>query len=185
MQNCRRLALVVLVFDLIPGLAEKIDVGTDFFVGRFACCCTHDESAGICAACFADQTPQPRAVFGAGDFARYTDVIDRRHVNQKASRQRDMACDARTLFAERFLGDLHHDFLARLQHFGNELRTTGMSVSGTPMVAAVLLIPATATRPALEPSAPAPPVTTAISATIRTPATPTISASAAERPLKT
>src|SRR6266403_916741 len=60
-----------------------------------------------------------------------------------------MACDARTLFAERLLGDLHHDFLARLQHFGNELRTTGMSVSGTPMVAAILLIPATATRPTL------------------------------------
>jgi hypothetical protein len=39
-----------------------------------------------------------------------------------------VAGDARALFAQRFLGDLHDDFLARLQHFGNQLRAAVLFV---------------------------------------------------------
>ena len=82
----------------------------------------HDESAGESSLGFGDHTPQARAVFRGADAARHADVIDRGHVNQKASGQRDVAGDARAFFAERFLGDLDDDFFARLQHFGNQLR---------------------------------------------------------------
>ena len=50
-------------------------------------------------------------------------MIERRHIDQKASGKRDVAGDARALFAERLLGDLDDDFLALLQHVRDELRT--------------------------------------------------------------
>ena len=93
----------------------------DFVVGRSARRGAHDESARIAAACFANQSPQPRTIFRAGNFPRHADVIDRRHVNQEPSRQRHVARDARALFAQRLLGDLDHHFLSGLQHFRNQL----------------------------------------------------------------
>jgi hypothetical protein len=49
--------------------------------------------------------------------------MDRRHIDEEAAGKRDVTGDARTFFAERFLGDLHDDVLAGLQHFADELRT--------------------------------------------------------------
>src|SRR5260370_9883749 len=51
--------------------------------------------------------------------------MNRGHVNKETARQSDVAGDAGTLFAEGFLGDLDDDILSSLQHFGDELRTTG------------------------------------------------------------
>jgi hypothetical protein len=42
-------------------------------------------------------------------------MFDRRHVNQKPSRQSDVRSDARTFLGNRLLGDLHQDFLTFLQ----------------------------------------------------------------------
>ena len=56
------------------------------------------------------------AFFGGGDFARDAGVVKRGHVNEEASRQCDVAGDARAFFAQRLFRDLDDDFLALLQH---------------------------------------------------------------------
>src|SRR5271169_1543896 len=68
--------------------------------------------------------PQTRAFFRGSDFARYSGVIQCRHVNQKAPGQCDVAGDARAFFAQRFLRDLYDYFLALLQHVRDQLRAT-------------------------------------------------------------
>ena len=78
-------------------------------------------------------------VFRRADAARNADVIHRGHVHQEAAGQRDVAGDARALLAQRFLGDLHDDFLARLQHFGNQLRTALRRVPAVAVTLAVAL----------------------------------------------
>src|SRR5271157_685988 len=128
-QQSRRLALFALLLDFVPGLAEEIDVRANFFVGRFACCGAYDEAAGIAAAGFANQTPQPRTVIRTGNLPRNADVIDRWHVNQEAARKRHVTCNARALLAERLLRDLDNDILTRFEHFRNELRPALRSVS--------------------------------------------------------
>ena len=79
-----------------------------------------------------DQAAQARTLFGGADAARDADVIDRGHVDQEAAGQRDVAGDARALFAQRLLGDLHDDFLAGLQHFGDQLRAALRLAAGDP-----------------------------------------------------
>ena len=49
-------------------------------------------------------------------------MADGGHVNEKTAGQSDVAGDARALFPERFLGDLHDDLLAGFQHLGDQLR---------------------------------------------------------------
>ena len=122
MEKRGRFALFAALLDFVPGVAEEFDVGANFVVGGAAGGGANDEAAGIAAAGFADETAQARAIFGGDDFARDADVIDGGHVDQEAAGQRDVAGDARALFAERLLGDLDDDFLTGLQHFGNELR---------------------------------------------------------------
>ena len=118
--------------------------------------------------------------------------MNRRHVDEKTARQRDVARDARALFAEGFLGDLDDDILAGLQHFGNELGTARRAGAAT-------LIPTVmpgATGPAFETWA-TPGASTAIgapatavraaTAAIRASATAistTVASTAAERPLE-
>src|SRR5581483_2223429 len=67
-------------------------------------------------------------------------MVDRRHIHQEAPGQGHVAGDARALFAERLLGDLHHDVLAGLEHLGNQLRAPGRS--GVTVIAAVMPRPA-------------------------------------------
>src|ERR1700689_2971100 len=65
---------------------------------------------------------QAGTLFSGCDFARDAGVVERRHVNQEAAGKSDVARDARAFLAQRLLGDLDDDFLALLQHVGNELR---------------------------------------------------------------
>ena len=62
---------------------------------------------------------QPLTLFFRRNLARHTGVVDRRHVNNEPARQRDMRSDARALLPQRFLGDLHDNFLAFLQQVGD------------------------------------------------------------------
>src|SRR5262249_3198297 len=139
-QDRRRFALVVLFLNFIPGLAEKLDVGADFVVRCTACGRSNDEAAGESATRFADQAAEARAVFRAGNFARDANVVDGRHVNEEAARQSDVAGDARALLTERLLRNLHDDFLARLQHFRNELRTARRAAVSAETLAAVMSV---------------------------------------------
>ncbi len=125
----RRAALFGTGADGVPGAAQKFDVGADFVVACAAGRGAHDKSAGECSLRFGHHAAQARAVFRRADAARHADVIHRGHVDQEAARQRDVAGDARALLAQRLLGDLNDDFLARLQHFGNELRAAVLFVA--------------------------------------------------------
>src|SRR5580692_7126362 len=62
-----------------------------------------------------DDALQALALFIGGNLARNPGMVHRRHVHQKPSRQCDVAGDACALLADRFLGNLHQDFLAFLQ----------------------------------------------------------------------
>jgi len=98
-----------------------------------------------------------------------------------------VAGDARALFAERFLGDLHHDFLAGLQHFADELGPARAVTVAVMAVTAVLAM-AAAGSATIKASTPASAVTAAISATVAATigasASAAVSAAAAERPLE-
>src|SRR5262245_25373550 len=159
MEDGGRLALVILFLHIGPGLAEEFDVGADFLVGGCAGRGSHDEAAGIAAACFADDAAETRAIFSAGDFAGHANVVNRRHVDEETAGKRDVTGNARALFAERFFGDLHDDFLAGLQHLADELRTS-RTVMMPVMAMAVLLAMAAVTAATIEA-----PATTAISST--------------------
>src|SRR5208283_3996527 len=122
-QQRRRFPVVVFVLDLVPRSAQELDVRANFIVRGFACRRAHDEAAGIASPRLANQPAKPRAVFRAGNLAGHANVVNRRHVHQEASRQCHVAGNACALLAQGLLGNLDHDVLARLQHFGNELRT--------------------------------------------------------------
>ena len=119
MQERRRFALIVLVFDVVPGCAEELDVGANFVVGGAAGCGSNDEAAWKSAARFANEPAETRTIFRAVNFPRDADVVNRRHVDEEAARESDVAGDTRALLAEGFLGDLDDDFLTGFQHFGN------------------------------------------------------------------
>src|SRR6266852_1600761 len=146
-----RFALLAALLDFVPGLAEELDVRANFFIGSASGRGSNDEATGVCAARFTDQPAEARAVFGGSDFARDTDVIDRRHVHQEAAGQRYVAGDARTFLAERLLGDLDDDVLAGLQHLGHELRAarrSGVATLMTVRTAGTAFEPRTAAGPA-------------------------------------
>ena len=132
MEQRGRFALLAALLDFVPALAEKFDVRANFVVGGAACGGSNDETAWIAVACFADQAAKARAILGGDDFARDAGVMNRWHVDQEAAGERDVAGDARALFAERFLGDLNDDVLTGFQHFADKLRTawrTGMAMT--------------------------------------------------------
>ena len=91
------------------------------------------------AFCFVHEMAQARAVFRGSNLTRDASVIEGRHVNKKAAGQSDVARDARALFAERLLRDLHDDFLALLQHVGNQLRTARLRAVAMTVSAVALL----------------------------------------------
>ena len=135
----------------VPGAAEELDVGANFLVGRSRGGGADDEAAGKRALGFVHQAPQARAVFGRADAPRHADVIDGGHVDEEAPGQRHVAGDARAFFTKRFFCNLNNYFLARLQHFGNELRTPVLLVPGVPVLRRLVRTPA-GTPPALRPA---------------------------------
>ena len=116
----RRLAVLGAVLDLGPQMLQEADVGAQIFfldVGRGG---ANDEAAQPVLALAGDDALQALALFVGGDLARDADVIHRRHVNQEASGQRDVAGDARALLADGLLGNLDQDLLPFLQQVGDE-----------------------------------------------------------------
>jgi hypothetical protein len=86
--------------------------------------------------------------------------MNRRHVDQEAAGQCDVAGNARSFFAERLLGNLDDDFLAGLEHFRDELRTAWSGVAAVMTAAGAAafesLTPAVAAAPIGTPAAIAP-----------------------------
>src|SRR5437868_15026259 len=79
---------------------------------------------------------QPLALFVAGDLARDADVVHGRHVHEEASRQRDVAGDARALFADGLLRDLNENFLTFFQQVGDLRCRTALNVAASAHAAA-------------------------------------------------
>src|SRR5579883_265641 len=181
-QQRRSLAFVIFLLDLVPGLPQELDVRPDFLIRRSARRRPHDESARIAAARFAHQPPKPQTVLRARNLSRYADVIDRRHVHQESPRQRHVTRDPRALFTQRFLRDLHHHVLSGLQHLGDKLRTSLLSMSAVmPAMWPVPLAVASATLKSPASTVPSP-VAPAIPA-IRPAAAPAESSAIAAAPL--
>ena len=66
------------------------------------------------------------ALFVGSNLAAHADMRNRRHEDQKASGQRDVAGDARALLGDRLLGDLNQDFLAWLQQVTDDRQIGGL-----------------------------------------------------------
>src|ERR1700753_1090398 len=99
---------------------------------------------------------QPLTLFVRGDLAAYADVGHRRHKHQKASRQRDVAGDARALLGDWFLGDLNQNFLAGLQQVRNDRQIRSLRCTArwpTALAGLVAPIPSALSAPLSPPSA--------------------------------
>src|ERR1043165_235588 len=68
---------------------------------------------------FLNQLAQTRPFSVGINLARYAEVLDRWHVNQKASWQSDVRSNARAFFSNRLFGDLHKNFLTFVQQFAD------------------------------------------------------------------
>ena len=116
----RRLRSIRTLLDLIPQADQEAQVRAQLLFARVLCRRANDKAAGGLAF-FADQNAlQPLPLFVRPDLARHSDVVDRRHEDQKASGQRDVAGDARALLRDRLLGNLDQDLLPLLQQLGDD-----------------------------------------------------------------
>src|ERR1700722_8548728 len=122
MQNRWSFALLGTRFDFGPGACEEFHVCANFFRRGAGSGGAPDKPASRGSLGVVHQMAQTRALFCRSDFARHAGVVQRRHVNQIAAGQSDVAGDACALFAQRLFGDLYDDFLALLQHVGDQLR---------------------------------------------------------------
>ena len=127
---------------------QEAQIGAEFFfrctLGRRA----YDESARGVAALMGQNPLQPLALFVGCNLAAHAHVRDRRHEDKEPPRQSNVAGDARALLGDRLLGNLHQDFLPRLQQIGNDRQIRGLCRCD----ATVRALPADV-RPALHPSA--------------------------------
>ena len=115
-----RLGVVGALLDFVPQVNQEAQVGAEFF---FRCALgggAHDESARSFAALVGKNAFQTLTFFVRSDFAADADVGDRRHEDQEAAGQGDMAGDACALLCDGFLGDLDEDFLAGFQKVRND-----------------------------------------------------------------
>ena len=94
-----------------------------------------------------DDPLQPLALFLRSDFARDSGVIHRRHVDQEAAGQRDVAGDARAFLADRFLGNLYQNFLPFLEQIADLRDVLGFAAAKAARTAAAAGIAAIERRP--------------------------------------
>src|SRR5580658_4513320 len=106
--------------DVVPQALEEADVGAEFFFAGALGGGADDEASVTVFAFAEDDALQALALFLGGNFARNAGVVHRRHVDQEAAGQRDVAGDARALLTNGLLGDLHQDFLAFFQQVADE-----------------------------------------------------------------
>src|SRR5581483_3755434 len=123
------LAALGAVLDLGPEIEQETNVSAEIIFTSSRGSRADDESAGAVRVLGKDDALQPLALFVAGNLARDADVIHRRHINQKASRQRDVAGDAGALFADGLLCDLDEDFLPFFQQVGDFRSRSALDVA--------------------------------------------------------
>src|SRR5207253_7993877 len=126
-----RLAVFRARADLVPQSFQEADVGAELVLCGALSGGTHNESTVTVFTLALDDSLQSQALFIGSDLARHTGVIHRRHVDEEASRQRDMTGDARAFLADWLFGDLYQDFLAFLQQIGDQGQVLGLGAAET------------------------------------------------------
>ena len=111
----RRLRSFGTRLDVVPQAFQEANVGAQFLFTRVLRGGADDETSVAVVALAHHDALQALAFFVRCDLARNSSVVHRRHVDQKAPRQRDVAGDARAFLADRLLGNLHQNFLAFFQ----------------------------------------------------------------------
>ena len=116
----RAFAVVGAGLDLGPQTFQEANIGAQLFFGCALRGGADDESAVAVFALADDDALQPLALFFGSNLARHAGVIDRRHVDQEAAGQGDVAGDAGALFADGFFGDLNQNFLTFFEQVGDQ-----------------------------------------------------------------
>src|SRR6202034_2486563 len=101
----------------------------------------NDEAAVAVLALAYDDALQSLPLFVGGNLARNSGVVHRRHVNQEAPGQRDVASNARAFLGDGLLGDLHQNFLTFLQQIAdlrNFVRLAAREAASTATASATL-----------------------------------------------
>ncbi len=108
-RRCGRLLRAT--FDLLPQFGEVAEVGAELLLFALLAGGAYDEAARRLRADALQQVLEADALFLVLDPARDADVIDRRHVDEEAPGQGDMAGDAGALAGDGVLRHLHDDLL--------------------------------------------------------------------------
>jgi hypothetical protein len=106
-----------LLSNLGPHLMEIGEVADDVLFGSTASRGPDDDAAGkpVLLAELADDAAEAGALLARIDFAGHTDMVDRRHEDQKAPRHRHVRGQPGALGAQRLFDDLNQDLLPFLQ----------------------------------------------------------------------
>ena len=100
--------------DLTPDTGEKLDIVFDFVIGGILGGGAHDEAGALGPRCV-DEITQALALGITTDALADAHLIDGRHEHAVATRQGEMAGDARALLADRIFDHLHEHFLTGAQ----------------------------------------------------------------------
>src|SRR6185312_1054434 len=110
--------------DFGPGAREKFHVCAYVFGWSAGRGSANDKSPNSGAFRIVYGMAQTRTLLRRRNLALNARVVQRRHIDQVAPRQRHVTGDAGALFAEWLFGDLDDDFLALLQQLRNQLRSS-------------------------------------------------------------
>ena len=120
---------------------QEAQIGAELFFRRAFGRGADNESARGFAALVHQNPLEAMALFVGGDLAADAHVRDRRHEDQEAAGQRDVAGDARALLGDGLLGDLNQDLLAGLQQVADDGQVGGLHGAARGSAAAVALLP--------------------------------------------
>ena len=108
------------ILDVLPQAFQEADVGAEFLFAGALRGGADDEASVAVLALAEDDALQALALFFGRNLARHAGVIHRRHVDQEAAGQRDVAGDARAFLADGLLGDLDQNFLAFFEQVADQ-----------------------------------------------------------------
>ena len=124
-----RFAIVRAALYLGPQIDEEANIGAKLLFARSGSGGANDE-ATVRVSFFADQDAlEALALLVRADLARYANMIDRRHIHQKAARQRNVAGDARAFLGDWLFRDLNQDLLAFLEQLADCRHGSALNIS--------------------------------------------------------
>ena len=123
------LGILRAALDLLPGFDQEHHVVLEVLLVLADTRGARDQPADVLGSDVVDDLAQAVALVAVGDLARDAGVIDGRHVDEKAARQRDVGGDAGALGAERRFRDLNQDLVALAQQIFDALPFAGAAAA--------------------------------------------------------